>query len=277
MQLSSIGNSGSLTGALNSTNQQLQKILQKLATGLSINQASDDAAGLAMTQEMDTQIRGFKMGAYNVSAAESALNITGGVANQAADILQRQRDLALQAFNGTLTDTDRQAINTEYQQLTQQLDQQANGAKYNTQDLANGTGLASGTAQIQAGPNAGNSVTVPQVNITAGALGIAGTSVATADQAHAALSTIDKALDSLNTQQTTIGSFVNQLDYENEDLNTDMVNTQSAESLIGDEDMAQGATDLSTQQLLNQTTTAALAMFNQVAQNQVLGLLGPLQ
>ena len=277
MQILGAGSSSALTNTLNSTNQQLQKILQKLATGLSINQASDDASGLAMSQDMDSQLRGFKAAADNVSEAGSAMNITQGVAGQTENILQQQRDLALQASNGTLNDTERQSINTEYQQLTQQIDQQANGAQFNTQDLANGTGLASGNAQIQATPNAGGTVSAPQVNLTSNALGTAGTSVATAGQAQSALSAIDTALGNLNNQQSTVGAFSNSLGYEDDNLNSEMIDTQSAQSVISDQDMAQGISDLSTQQLLNQTATAALAMFNHIAQNNVLGLLGQQQ
>ncbi len=180
MDISGLGPSIGLANTINASNQKLQKILQELSTGLSINQASDDAAGLAMSQEMESQARGFKVASDNVSEANDAMNITQGVAGQTADILQQQRDLALQASNGTLTDSERQSIDTEYQQLTQQLDQQANAAQYNTQGLANGTGLATGNAQVQASPNAGGAISAPQVNLTSNALGIAGTSVATA-------------------------------------------------------------------------------------------------
>jgi flagellin len=158
--------------------------------------------------------------------------------------------------------------------LTQQLDQQANAAQYNTQGLANGTGLASGNAQVQAGSNAGDAVAAPQVNLVSNALGIAGTSVATAGQAQTAISSIDNALNSLNSQQSAVGAFSNKLDYENDNLDAEAINTLSAESVISDEDMAQGTTDLSTQLLLNQTATAAFAMFNKIAQNNIMGLLG---
>ena len=243
-----------------------------MATGLAINQASDDAAGLAMSQDLESQARGFKAAADNVSDAGDAMNITQGVASQSTDILQQQRDLALQASNGTLTDTQRQSIDTEYQQLTQQLDQQANGAQYNTQGVANGTGLASGNAQIQASPDAGGAISAPQVNLTSKALGMAGTSVATAGQAQNAINSIDNALNSLNSSQSTVGAFANKLGYENDNLNTEATNTLAAQSQISDEDMAQGATDLSTQMLLNQTAIAAFGMFNKISQNSIMGL-----
>lgn len=277
MDISGLGPSIGLANTINASNQKLQKILQELSTGLSINQASDDAAGLAMSQEMESQARGFKVASDNVSEANDAMNITQGVAGQTADILQQQRDLALQASNGTLTDSERQSIDTEYQQLTQQLDQQANAAQYNTQGLANGTGLATGNAQVQASPNAGGAISAPQVNLTSNALGIAGTSVATAGQAQAAINSIDNALNNLNGQQSTVGAFSNQLGYENDNLSTESINTQAAESTISDEDMAQGISDLATQQLLNQTATSAFAMFNKISQSNITALLGQLQ
>jgi flagellin len=276
MQISGLGGFGALSGNVVNSDLQLRKVLQKLATGLSINQASDDAAGLAISQRLETQVRGFKMALQNVSDADSALSIADGVGGQTAEILQRQRELALQASNATLTDNDRKAIDTEYQQLTQQLDQQANGAQYNTQKVANGTGLAGGTAQIQAGPNAGDTVSAPQVSLTANALGITGSSVATANQAQAAIGTIDNALDSLNSQRSTVGAFQNRLGHEYDNLSTGMINSQAAQSVISDEDMAKGISDLTIKQLLNRTSTAAFGMFNQVAQNSVMGLLGQL-
>jgi flagellin len=272
MQIPGLSSSNYLTSTLNASSQNLQKILQKMATGLAINQASDDAAGLAMSQDLESQARGFKAAADNVSDAGDAMNITQGVASQSTDILQQQRDLALQASNGTLTDTQRQSIDTEYQQLTQQLDQQANGAQYNTQGVANGTGLASGNAQIQASPDAGGAISAPQVNLTSKALGMAGTSVATAGQAQNAINSIDNALNSLNSSQSTVGAFANKLGYENDNLNTEATNTLAAQSQISDEDMAQGATDLSTQMLLNQTAIAAFGMFNKISQNSIMGL-----
>ncbi|MBD3344178.1 MAG: flagellin, partial [Chitinivibrionales bacterium] len=141
---------------LGKTNRKLGKILEKLATAQRINRASDDAAGLSISEQLRTQIRGFKTASNNVADAMSALNIADGTATEASSMVQRQRELALQAQNDTLTDDQRQQIDIEYQQLTEEIDRIAQSSEFNTQDVATGEGLASGDAQIQVGPNAGD-------------------------------------------------------------------------------------------------------------------------
>jgi flagellin len=274
MQISRIGGiSNPATNALDKTGKSLAKILQRLATAQRINQASDDAAGLAISEQLNTQINGFKMASQNVADAMSALNIASGASNEIADMMQRQRELAVQASSDTLTDQQRGYLNTEYQQLNQEISRISNATQFNTQNVANGTGLASGTAQLQVGANAGDQMTAPAVDMTAQSLGINGASIATQAGATSALSTLDTALDNLNAQRTTVGAFTNRLESTQNNLSVAEINTQAAESVIRDQDMAAGIVDLTAQQLLEQTATAAFARYNQVSANHLLGLL----
>jgi flagellin len=268
-----IGSQDTATNSLNKTNKSLNKILERLSTALRINQASDDAAGLGIAEQLTTQIRGFQQATNNVSDAMSALNIADSAGNQVTDMVQRQRDLALQSSNATLTDSQRQDLNTEYQSLNQEITRISNASQYNTQSVAAGTGLSSGSAVIQAGPNAGDQMTLPKTDFTAAALQISGTSIDTAANATNAINSLDTAMNTLNSQRSTLGAMSNRFESTVNNLSVADINTQAAESVIGDQDLAQGMVDLTTQQLLQQSTLSAFSKFNEVSANHILGLL----
>jgi len=139
-------NRTSLIGQIGQTTFGLAKILEKLSTGRKINRASDDASGLAIAEKLMAQVRGFRQASDNVQYASSALQIGEGAGNEIASIFQRQRELALQASNGTLTDDQRASLNEEYQALTAEADRIANSSQYNTQGTAAGTGPPSSWA-----------------------------------------------------------------------------------------------------------------------------------
>ena len=279
MQIMGMGGLGMVQGqdqtanSLNKTSKDLNKILVRLSTALRINNASDDAAGLAISEQLETQSRGFNMAQQNVTDATSALNIADSTGGQITDMLQQQRDLALQASNDTLTDQQRQGLDTQYQSLTQEINRISGSAQFNTQTVANGQGLASGNAQIQAGANAGDQIQMPATNMTAAALGINGTSIATGAGAQAALSTIDNALDTLNSQRTTVGAMTNAFQSVQNNLSVEDINAQAAQSVIQDQDMAAGLADLTRSNLLLETGTEAFARYNEISANHLFGLL----
>ena len=262
------------SSALKKTNQELKKILERLSTGQRINRASDDAAGLGVSELLRSNIRGFKMASRNVQDAMAALDITDGSANQIADMMQRQRELALAARSDTLTDNDRASLDAEYQALTQEIDRIAQGSQYNRQNTSNGTDLASGTASIQVGAAAGDQLTLPQIDFTAATAGITGTSIATSAGALTAFSAIDSALQNLNQQRSAVGATINRFSSAINNLSTAMVNTQAAESVLRDQDMAQGMTELVRQQLLNEGGVSAFQRFNEMSRNHIMGILG---
>ncbi len=259
--------------SLQKTNRNLSKILDRLSTALKINSASDDAAGLGVALQLTAQARGFNMATQNVDDAMSALNIADNTGSQVADMVQSQRDLAVQASNGTINDTERQNLNAQYQSLTQEIDRISNASQYNTRNVANGTGLVSGNAQIQAGPNAGEAVTMPAVNMAASALNIAGTSIDTAANAQAAIGTLDTAMNTLNTQRGTLGAMTKRFQNAVNNLAVADVNTQAAESVISDQDMAMGLIQLTQTELLQQGTIAAFNNFQTISANHLFGLL----
>jgi flagellin len=205
--------------------------------------------------------------------AMAALNIADGASTEIGGMLQRQRELALQASNDTLTSDQRTSLNTEYQQLNQEITRIAAGTQYNTQGLTAGTGLGGGAAQVQVGPNAGDQLTLPQINMTGAALGVTGTSVTSQQAAQAALTTIDNAIGTLNTQRSNVGAIVNRMESAQNNLSVAAVNTQAAESVLRDQDMAEGVTALTTQQLLMESGTRAFARFQEISANHLLGLL----
>jgi flagellin len=279
MQIQGIGAGGLIQGqdqtakTLSKTNKDLNKILEKLSTALRINSASDDAAGLGISEQLETQSRGFKAAEQNVTDAASALNIADAAGSQVSDLVQQQRDLALQASNDTLTNQERQGLDNQYQSLTQEIDRISGSAQFNTQNVANGQGLASGAAQIQAGANAGDQIKMPATNMGSTALGITGTSIATGAGAQAAISSLDTALDTLNSQRSAIGSMTNRFDSVQNNLSMADINTQAAQSVIQDQDMASGMADLTTQKLLLETGTQAFARYNEISANHLFGLL----
>lgn len=261
------------TGPLQKTTASLNKMLEKLATAQRINRASDDAAGLAVAEQLSAQVRGFKQAGSNVADAMSALNITDGAATQVEDMMQRQRELAVQSSNGTINNQQRQSLDVEYQQLTQEIDRISGSTNYNRQNVADGSGIASGTAQIQAGANAGEALTLPRVDLSSTALGLNGVSINTATAANAAISRLDTAIQNLGTQRASVGAVTNGLEAIGNNLAVSEANTQAAESVIRDQDMAEGIAKLTSDRLLNEVGMQAFARFNQVSANHVLGLL----
>ncbi|HON11629.1 MAG TPA: flagellin [Chitinispirillaceae bacterium] len=267
-------NGRSTERVLKKTSRDLKKILERLSTARRINRASDDAAGLAIAEQLDTRIRGFKMASRNVEDSMSALNIADGAATQISSLLQRQRSLAIQARNDTLTDKDRQILDAEYQQITAEINRIATSAQFNRQGVSGGEELASGDAIIQAGPEISDQITFPEVNFGAAAQDLALTSIATSSDAGAAISAIDNVLSSVNAQRSTVGATFNRLVSAINNLSVAMVNTQAAESVLRDQDMAAGLAELTRDRLLQEGGIKAFSRFNQITQNHIMGLLG---
>ncbi len=259
--------------ALKKTNKALSKVLEKLSTAERINRASDDAAGLSIAEQLSSQVRGFNQASNNIADAMSALNIADGASNEIQSMVQRQRELAIQASNDTLTNEQRQTLDVEYQQLTQEINRIAEGTEFNTQEVADGTGLSDGDAVIQAGANAGDEVILPVVDMTAAGLGIAGTGIGDRASATAALATLDSANSAINEQRSTVGAFVNRFEHAGNNLAVAEVNTQAAESVLRDQDMAMGLAELTRNRLLTEVGHKAFSHFREISANHILTLL----
>jgi len=188
-------------------------------------------------------------------------------------MMQRQRELAVQARNDTLTDDQRQALDVEYQNLNEEINRIATGTEFNTQDVTSGQGLASGNAQIQVGPNAGDTVTLPNVDLTTVGLGLNNTSIADSASAANAMTAIDGAMEGMNTQRATMGALVNRFESTQNNLMVSETNTTAAESILRDQDMAMGLAELTRNRLLQETGMRAFQRFSDISANHIMGLL----
>lgn len=255
------------------TNNSLKKTMHKLSTGLAINKASDNAAGLSISENLRSQIRGTSQAQRNTLDGLSMLRTADGAAGEVGSMLQRQRELAMQARNGTMTDDDRSALNAEYQQLGEEINRIAESTTFNGQNVANGSELGDGNAELQVGANEGDTITVSPVDFRTSTLGAAGGDISTAAGAEAAVGLADTGISTLSEQRSDIGALSNRLESTVNNLINNEVNTQEAESLIRDMDMAAGVSGMIRDQILNQSSTQALSTFNDINRSNVMSLL----
>jgi flagellin len=267
--------------SLATADRGMSSSLEKLSTGLRVNRASDDAAGLAVSERLRTQIRGLGRAKMNAQDGIALLQIAEGACNEIDDILQRQRELAVQASNDTFTSTDRGYLNLEFKQLSDEIDRITQSAQYNTMTLLDGTGFGAGAAGsiLHIGANSGTSsrINVTIGSISTGSLGMStsGTSaVGLSNQviATTTLSRVDTALNTVNNLRATLGSVINRLEHTINNIANQEFNTQDAESRIRDVDFAYETTQFTRNQILVQSSTSMLSQANQKPQS-VLSLL----
>lgn len=248
------------------TTQILAKTLGQLASGLRINKAADDAAGLAIADRFNTLARQAQTEITNLQSGVSMVQTADAAMSTQQDALTRLRELALQASNGTLTDANRQAINEEAQQLIGQIGETAQNTEFNGTALLNGT-----TTTVDLGTQAGTQVNLRET--TTDALGITGLDLSTAAGATAAVDTIDTAIKQLSGARSTLGGQQNMLESAIQDRQVRNVNAQASESLIRDLDIARATMVQSRNQALLQGSLTALIQSNVTPQN-ALRLLG---
>jgi flagellin len=267
-----------LNHQINERQKSLSKIHEKMGTGKRINRAQDDAAGLAIAKLLESMSRGYKADRINIGDAMSAMNIGEGATQGITDMLGRMRELSTQAANDTLSDSDRKALNLEFQELKKEIDRQSRGTQFNTQDLLSGQSpLSDGTGNFQVGPNAGgpNLIPVNESNLTPEALGIADMDISTRNGAVAAIDGIGKATnDVVNSVRVNFGVQYNRLEHaynNNENLNA---NTTAALALIESLDYAQASMEKARDDILNQSAILAQRNFQDISKNSMLALLG---
>lgn len=265
--------------ALAQVDRSLGKSLEKLSTGLRINRAADDAAGLSVSEQLRTQVKGLNMGGRNIQDGVSLMNVAEGALIEVESMLQRMRELSIQAANDTLTSTERNYVGIEVVQLKSEVDRIVGGTQYNSQQLLNGVapwGTApGGVLHIGPNDNAANDTIQYQigaVNTTALGINGAAVSVQTQTDATAAISTLDEALSSVNALRANLGAIVNRLEHALTNQENQETNMQAAESVIRDTDFAQETTLYTRNQILTQSATAMLSQANTAPQN-VLSLL----
>lgn len=269
-----------ITGqSLRRADRKISKNLEKLSTGLRINRAADDAAGLSISEQLRTQVRGLNMGNRNIQDGISLLNIAEGALNEITDMTQRLRELSIQSANDTLTSAERSYVNVEFEQLKEEIDRISNGTQFNGMKLLNGdtnSPWATGGV-LHIGPNessATDTIIVTIGGITTGSMGIDGTNCTplTQTEATAAISSLDLALTSINTLRADLGAKTNRLEHALNNQENQTQNMQAAESVVRDVDFASETTEFTKNQILSQSSTAMLSQANMLPQN-VLSLL----
>ena len=276
--------------ALVRNQRSLDTAMEQLSTGSKINSAADDAAGLAINTRLTSQIMGLNMAVSNANDAINMVNTAEGALVEMENMLQRMRELALQASNGTTDVNDRSYLDSEYKALYAEIDRIADNTEWNGRTILDNSanGNASGFVEFQVGMDTGQVITVDFGNFTnvsgsgtfasfvsAGAT--AGTISATTTsqaqlKASAAIGAIDTALDAISNQRATLGGVANRLTHSVDNLTNIKVNASASRSAIMDTDYAASTTDLARASIIAQAGTAMLAQANQLPQT-VLALL----
>lgn len=253
-------------------NARVSKSAEKLSSGFRVNRAGDDAAGLAISEKMRGQIRGLNMAAKNSQDAVSLVQTAEGALQETHAMLQRMRELSVQAASDTNEQTvDRAALDAEFQQLMQEIDDTADKTTFNEQKLIDGT-FETTDFTVQTGANMGDELKINISAMKTSTIGLSGASIATRTNASAAISACSKATNIVSTQRAKLGALQNRLNHKINNLTTSAENLQAAESRIRDLDMAKEMTEFTKNNILSQAATAMLAQANSSPQN-VLSLL----
>lgn len=264
------------------SNDSLLGNIEKLSSGEKINRAGDDASGLAVSEKMRAQIRGLNQANRNIQNGVSFIQTTEGYLQETTDILQRVRELAVQSANGIYSDEDRMQIQVEVSQLVAEVDRIASQAQFNGMSLLTGRFAEGGDTDgilFQIGANMDQNVRAYVGNMSAEALGLKGSqgdeeqiNIASADQANAAIGTVDEALKNIAKQRADLGAYQNRFEMASNGIAIAAENLQASESRIRDTDMAAEIVEYTKNQILTQSGTAMLAQANAQSQN-VLALL----
>jgi flagellin len=255
-----------------SAEKALGTAMERLSTGKRINSAKDDAAGLAIATSMTSQIRGMGQGIRNANDGISMAQTAEGALSEVTNMLQRVRELSVQAASGTYQNSDRTNLQAEVDQLTEQLDQVVTNGEFNGVKLFDGTVA---TVDIQAGANAADAVTLTMADLSglAAVGGAAGSyDVSTAAAATATITAVETELDTISTARATLGAGQSRLESAVNTLTSNVANLSDARSRIEDADYSAETTALAKAQILSQASTAMLSQANQSQQN-VLSLL----
>ncbi len=262
-------------------NDALLGNIEKLSSGEKINRAGDDASGLAVSEKMRSQIRGLNQANRNVNNGISFIQTTEGYLQETTDILQRIRELSVQSANGIYTEEDRMQIQVEVSQLVAEVDRIASQAQFNGMNMLTGrfaeNSISGQVMQFHVGANMDQRVSAFVGTMSAEALGLRSAtseqlSISTPDSANIAIGTIDNALKLVNKQRADLGAYQNRLETASKGIAIAAENTQSAESVIRDTDMASAMVEYTKNSILTQASTAMLAQANTQSQN-VLALL----
>ena len=266
--------------------------MERLSTGVRINSASDDAAGLAISSRMTSQVNGLNMAVRNANDAISLVQTADGALSEVTNMLQRMRELAVQAASGTMSTTDQAALSTEFEALTLGIDAIADNTQWNGTQLLDATSN-SGAFSFQVGANASQtiSVTIRDFTTDGGSTGVMenlddatttdfedddldldAIAITSASEATDAITELSNAITRVDTERAALGSVISRLEYAADNLSNVSQNTSASRSRILDADYASETTELARTQIIQQAGTAMLSQANQQAQS-VLALL----
>jgi flagellin len=273
-------NTGSLYAqqAMTTNARSLSTVMQQLSTGKRINNAVDDVAGMAISTRLTSQIRGLNQAVRNTNDGISLIQTAEGATEQVTNMLQRMRELAVQASNDTNNTTDRAYLNLEFQALNTQVTKIAEFTQWNASNIIDGsnTGSGSGVFSFQVGANAAQTISVTLPNLQtqgAGALSNIASSVVTSTaDANSALGSISTALDTVNLARAKMGAVISRLQFTADNLANVSAKAQESRSRIEDTDYSQATTELAKRNIIQQAAQAMLAQANQQPQT-VLQLL----
>ena len=261
---------------LSQSQSSLSTSMQRLSSGLRINSAADDAAGLAISQRMSAQVRGMNVAIRNANDGISLAQTADGALSSVGDSLQRMRELAVQSRNSTNSDSDKESLDLEFGQLSDEIGRVLGGTTFNGKAIL---GADAGTLTFQVGANVttNDSIDIATTDLTADALitTVTGASIGSAADATAiatVITNIDAAIDDINSQRATFGASQNRFNSVVSNLQTSVENQSAASSRITDADFAAETANMSRAQILQQAGTAMVAQANQLPQS-VLRLL----
>jgi len=262
--------------AMKTNARAMSTAMEQLSTGTRVNSAKDDAAGLAIGQNMTSQIRGLNMAVRNLNDGINMMQTAEGAMVEQSNMLQRMRELAVQSMNGTYSSTQRAYLDLEFQALNSQIDDIASNTTWNDQTLLNADSTnstnPSGLFTFQAGHSSGQVITVEIGDMGTTSLEISALTISTMSAATTALGGISSALETINKQRATIGAGINRMEYAADNLTNISSNATQSRSTIMDTDYAMATTQLAKTQIIQQAATAMLAQANQQPQ-QVMQLL----
>ena len=253
---------------LNKSQLGLNRSMQRLSSGLRINSAKDDAAGLAISDRMTAQIRGLNQAARNAQDGISMAQTAEGALQETTNLLQRMRELSVQSANDTNTSADRTSLNAEFSELISEIDRIANNTEFNSQVLMSATD----SYVFHVGANASQTITLTISDADATALGVNNLSITTQTVANTAITTIDTAIGYVDTMRGDLGAKMNRLESTIANLSNVSENLSASRSRILDADIAQETSEMTKNNILQQAGVSVLAQANQSTQ-LALGLL----
>lgn len=242
---------------------RLQNNYQRLASGLRVAVAADDAAGLAISERMRSQIRSYGVAARNALDGVSLAQSAEGALNEVSGILNRLRELGMQAANGTLSSSDRQTLNTEFSQLLEEIDRISSTTVFNGINLLDGSASSGIPIQIGIGDSASNDViSIPLGGTSVDDMGLTSTDVLSISNAQSSLTDIDAAIESVNTARGVLGSQQNRMQSALRSIQVQRENLTASESRIRDVDVAEETADLTRNSIMQQAATTVLSQAN---------------